>query len=339
MLSHIVGRVRLHARLFAAVLESAPISSGTFAVGGRRLAVRCAGAAHWEELQRAFIPSVAGDEDLALDLWDVDETGVPMPDPGWLETIELRHGSHGEALGAAPDGSVYRYAGPAFDIWLDRSQGHAVGGVSSRLLSPWHRLRPWQALLVPALAGTGMETVHAAMVSRDGRGVLLPGPNGSGKSTVACACLAAGLGVLGDEAICVEVAEAGVWRGHAVHAVLKLSASGLARFPEVMRRAERYDDPVTDERYLAIAGAPGSAEIGAIAFPRLGERDETRVEPIGSARAAAELLRAALSVETSRLDATFERLTSLADQTPSFALEVGRDPMGITPAVADLLDF
>ena len=36
------------------------------------------------------------------------------------------------------------------------------------------------------------------------------------------------------------------------------------------------------------------------------------------------------------LDATFERLTLLAEQTPAFSLEIGRDPARIARAVAQL---
>jgi hypothetical protein len=292
----------------------------TFAVGGRVLAVRCAGALHWSQLRRALLPA-QGAPDLTLELWDPDETG----DPGL----------------ATGGGASLRFESPAFDVLLDRSAGRATGWVRAARVEPWQALRPWQALLVWALADMGAETVHASMVARDGAGVLLPAPNAHGKSTTALACLAAGMDCLGDDAVSVEPNGAGPL-GHTLHAVAKLSTAGLAAFPGLYAASERYEDPAEDERAVRLAElepvrAVPTARVAAIAFPRLAPGGRSAATAMRPSRAASELLRNTLSVSSERLADVFGTMTALASAVPAYTLEVGTDPAGVAEAVESLV--
>jgi len=51
-------------------------------------------------------------------------------------------------------------------------------------------------------------TLHAALVARKGRGVLVLGPNAAGKSTLACALWGSGFSLLGDDLTIVDPATA-----------------------------------------------------------------------------------------------------------------------------------
>jgi hypothetical protein len=102
---------------------------GTFSVGGMRMHVRCAGGLHREQLEGALLPA-NGDSALAvesclLEIWDSEESGVAPVVDGWMEGADLRPGGQGEALGFLPGGEL-RYAGPDFDLRLDRSRPHIV---------------------------------------------------------------------------------------------------------------------------------------------------------------------------------------------------------------------
>jgi hypothetical protein len=333
-------------RFEAAIAAGTDVSTGTFSVGGRRLAVRCAGGRHWHDLTRAYLPAPAGGADFTLDLWDADETGIERLERVWPPPgIEPGDPVRVEALGVSPDGRHLRSFGPAFDVLLDWESRHAVGWVAAGGLTAFQRNRPWQSLLTAALAREGVETVHAAMAARDGAGVLLTGPDGSGKSTTTFACLAAGLEILGDDAICLERRPgARTVTAHALHAVAKLSVDGLAAFPELAAETERYEDPARDERALRLgAGARSgravpSASLAALAFPRLGAGQASAVRPLAGSRAAPALLQQALSAEPGRLERVFETLTEVAASVPAFALEVGRDPAGLAAAVDEILE-
>ncbi len=93
---------------------------GTFSVGGLRMRVRCSGALHWEQLEGALLPA-EGDAGLALEIWDSEESGLAPVVERWPDDAELRPGRHGEALGFLPGGEL-RYAGPDFDLRLDRGR-------------------------------------------------------------------------------------------------------------------------------------------------------------------------------------------------------------------------
>jgi hypothetical protein len=310
-----------------------PISTGFFAVGGRRLAVRCEGRAHWDDLTRTLLPALEGPANFRLELRDVAGTGGrPERDSAETATFE----GHGEALLYTPCGRTIRHLGPDFDLRFDSGAGAGSGWLDTAGAPGWLRLRPWQRVLVAALATSGVESVHAAMVARSAAGVLLPGPNGSGKSTVTFACLAAGMRFLGDDAIAVEGE-----RASTIHAVAKLSEDALGRFPALAEISERFDDPGTDERAVRLAAADGpaiaSARIAAVAFPRIVDADRSSVTSLAPGRAATELWRCALSAESWRLGAAFSGLSALAGSVPAYRLDVGRDPAGITDTIDSLI--
>jgi len=333
-----------HGHAFAAALESgARVRSGSFSVGGRRVAVRCLGARHWADLSGSLIASRPGGPDLALDLWDPDELGLPRPEAEWGEPVELADDAGATALAYLGEGERIGYRGQAFAVDYDRASATGSGWVDARRLLPWQRLRPWQDLFVAALVDFGLDTFHAAMVSSGGLGVLLPGESGAGKSTACIACLEAGLDFLGDDAIAVECPDGGPL-GHAVHGVCKLSVEGLTAFPALALHGERYEDPLGEEQAFRI-GDPGfrpprpSAGIAAIAFPRTVAAKQSSLTPLAPAKCVAELLRYSLSLTRGRLDQTFELATRLAAQAPAFTLELGRDPAGIVALLEGLLDL
>ena len=217
----------------------------------------------------------------------------------------------------------------------------ATGWVATDRVQAWHRLRPWQRILVAGLAVDGAETVHASMVERDGAGVLLVGPSGVGKSTTTFACLAAGLRCLGDDTIAIDLGSAEP-RGSCVHATVKVSVEQLARFPAFEADSEPIADPARNERALRLGGGPSplvasSASVAAIAFPRLVERPGSATRPLQPSQAATGLLRNALSLDGDRLGPVFAAMTQLAESVPSFSLEVGRDPASLAAAVEGLL--
>jgi hypothetical protein len=180
------------------------------------------------------------------------------------------------------------------------------------------------------------------MVARDGAGVLLTGPSGSGKSTTTFACLDVGLQCLGDDAIAIDL-DGSAARASTVHATVKVSVEQLARFPAFEAESDPIEDPARNERALRLGGRVSplvtpSATIAAIAFPRLADEERSSTRPLAASRAAAELLRNALSVDGERLAPVFAALTGLAQAVPCFTLEVGRNPAGLAAAVESLLD-
>jgi hypothetical protein len=328
--------------LFETTLSGgAPVRSGTFAVGGRRLAVRCVGRAHWGDLDRSLLRGDDGLPDISLDVWDVDEARLR---PARTAPEESALAEHGELLAFSPGARELRHVGSEFDMLFDTGDARATGWVSSARIQAWHRLRPWQRIFVAALAASGAETVHGSMVARDGRGALLVGPSGVGKSTTTFACLAAGFACLGDDTIAIDLGagESGAPRGSCVHATAKVDVDQLARFPAFEAESDLVDDPSRSERALRLGGRPSalvtaSATVAAIAFPRLAETRRSTTRQIPRSHGAAGLFRNALSIDGERFEPVFATMTALAEAVPSYTLEVGRDPAGLAAAVEGLL--
>ena len=102
------------------------------------------------------------------------------------------------------------------------SSGHFLAWRSSRRtasserLSLYERGKPFRVLLSVWLHDRGVQVVHAALVARGDRGVLLPGRGGAGKTTSALTCLLAGFRYLGDDYVGLEGPVDGSFRGHSL---------------------------------------------------------------------------------------------------------------------------
>ena len=85
----------------------------------------------------------------------------------------------------------------------DLDAGFAYGWVSSAVAgqSDWLRRRFLDTLVFSCLSQSRLTPVHAACVSRNGRGLLLCAPSGTGKTTLAYACAHHGWTYLGDDAV------------------------------------------------------------------------------------------------------------------------------------------
>ena len=147
---------------------------------------------------------------------------------------------------------------------------------------------------------------------------------------------------LGDDAIAIDL-DGSAPRASTVHATVKVSVDQLARFPAFEAASDPIDDPARNERALRLGGrvsplVTASASLAAIAFPRLADEERSTTRPLAASRAAAELLRNALSIDGDRLGSVFAALTGLAQAVPCFTLEVGRDQSGLAEAVESLLD-
>lgn len=134
--------------------------------------------------------------------------------------------------------------------------------------------------------------VHAASMSRHGRGVILAGRSGAGKSTLVAGLLSRGWQYLCDEfamvdartlelkpfpkAVCVKAGAFDLVRR------LKLQLSGDRHYVNALKGTVGYISPAD----LPAPAATGACPVSHIVFPRYTGHDEARLRPITSARAA-----------------------------------------------------
>jgi hypothetical protein len=312
----------------------------TLGFGGAAVRLRCVGSELASVATRAMARSSARAlPTLELDLWDQSVSDTWSGASVAEDEIGVHATAAGEGLIPSACGRYVRYSGPGFAFRLDRDTRHAVGYCeSAERLRWWNRSRPLQPLLSAWLAGEGMLLVHAALVARDGRAVILPGPNGAGKSTCALAALTAGLAVLSDDVVAVARDEA---QAAGLYTTLKVSRAALGPHPELASSAEPHGEPADDEFLLHLAelteaDLSATTTLSAIAFPRIAASEASSIEPLGDGRALVGLLAQLLAVESGGVQAGFARARRLVGELPVFRLAVGRDSSDLAERLAEL---
>lgn len=152
-------------------------------------------------------PGAAGTPELEVGLWDGERAGV-VPDGPFPEEVISVDSETGPVVVGRAEGALSA---------IDRSAARIVGwrrSASAVLIEEYWR--PLPQVLPFWYLDRGVSIVHAAMASRDGEGVLIVGPSGAGKSTTALACAAAGLRMVGDDQVGVEVTGGG-YRAHMLY--------------------------------------------------------------------------------------------------------------------------
>jgi hypothetical protein len=280
--------------------------------------------------------------DLTIDLWDGEDTGIPLPATSLPSTFRW-HDSGGTST-VSSDSRYYIHE--LFESWaiLDRKARRILGWTaSSKRLSLYERGKPFRVLLSVWLHDRGVQVVHAALVSRDGRGVLLPGRGGAGKSTSALACLLAGLDYLGDDYVGLEHRADGSFAGHSLYNSTWLEPDHLARFPLLAPHAIRGTLSWERKRLVHLSAIlperlARTAPIRLVALPRVAHAPATRARPASRTEALLAMAPTSMFELTPRVGAPgFERLATLVAQVPTYWLELGEELPGIPACIDDLL--
>jgi hypothetical protein len=195
-----------------------------------------------------------------------------------------------------------------------------------------------EALVLSVVTWMDRMPVHASAVVRGSTALLLAGPSGRGKSTLTCAAPGAGLRVLADDMVFVQLEPLRVW---GMPTFLHLPADSRRFFPELA------DVGVS----LASSGKSKLAlDLGARAmaapFP-VAERLGICVLERSSAASPGwrRLDAGALGAAMGRLDAGFDlfadgypRLLGALATRGGFALDVGSDPHAAARTLHELID-
>ncbi len=322
----------------------------TFA--GRTVRLRVAGDGLAQKIADAFRHLLRrgnpSGTDLTIDLWDSSDTSVPCPvSPEPLEPSQLSSNSYvefGLILGSLSD----RFIGaqrPQVVAWLDRCESRLVGCVTRHdQLSLYDRGKPLHFPLLLWHHDQGAEVIHAALISKNGEGVLLAGKGGVGKSTAALACLEAGFHYLGDDYIGLEACDDGTFMGHSLYSVTWFMADHLTRFPRLIPHAIYPERPEQEKTLVPLsqifpARLVSSARIRALVLPRVTSNFSARIRPASKGEALFALAPSSILLRPSSGARTLDKLACLSERVPCYWLELGRNLKDVPEQVQESLEL
>ena len=276
---------------------------------------------------------------LFVDLWSGSETGVLLP-----EAFKTFHFGEYRTMGASPGSRFLCDQDYRTVLMLDRKHQYLVGYfASSADLSMFDRAKPFHRLLSVWYRDRRIHVIHAAMVSKNGCGILLAGKGGTGKSTTALACMAAGFSYLGDDHIGIRQEVEGSFSGISLYTSALVwndnagclkhtgltggeAASGKKREKKMILVSEQFPGQIKREGL-----------IGGIALPRITGAGRTTFRDASKGEALLKLAPSSLMMQAGKNAQGFQQMAELVDAVPCFWLEVGTDLGGISACIENLI--
>lgn len=323
---------------FAAAAAALGVRERHYELMGRVVRVRYAGA----ELERLLHPAMAhretaadGAVGLTLHAYDSASGAPAIAPPSGVdaETRDAFYLDEGAVRALWRSDTCAVLDGATAEGWLWVAAPAAVDlGIAS---APFRPIVEWWA------RPFGLERAHAGAVGTSKGGVLIGGVGGSGKSTTSLACLRAGLGYAGDDAVLVSAPpDPVVW---SLYNTAKLEADHVTRLPWLapavanpdrlhVEKAVAYAYEIYPER--CVAGFP----LRAFLWPRVTGRATSTLVPLPAPKALAALAPSSLVLQAGDHSRTFAVLASVVRSVPCYVLESGTDLDGLARLVAELID-
>jgi hypothetical protein len=350
------SREPLEARFEDAVRANGGFTDHDHLIAGGRVRFRSASPEMTRRLSRAFahLASNSGDPDLTVHLWDsmaARGTEPPLPQaprdepPGafWYYSDEhLRVGyQHGTSGDARVIGVYSQPPTPALTV-LDTATNDAWYWVSDAARIPyWEQATPMVYLFDWWLRDRGVSLLHAGAVGTEAGGVLIVGKSGSGKSTTTLSALQTSLTYAGDDYVAVSTDAPYV---HSLYGSGKLMPDHVNRLPFLLPALANPEELGEEKAVVYVherwpSNTTSGFPLRAIIVPRVVPgRISARLE-----RASALVGLAALAPSTvfqmhTRGQDSLGRMRRLAQQVPSYVLEVGSDMDSIPQAMIALID-
>lgn len=276
--------------------------------------------------------------ELTIDLWDENDTNISCYTGPKVSNSKWR-----DVTSMSSDGQFVGQLQPHTMSCFDRGAQHIVGSINwSDQIFIYERAKPLSRLLLEWYNDRHIQVVHAALVSKNGHGVLFIGKSGMGKSTASLACLCNGFQYLGEDFIGLQKMGDGTFVGHSLYNSVFLETGHLARFPEmaphVIKAKPHEKKSVAILSHIFPRRLKRSVQIRAVVLPQVIDAPKSRVRQASKGQALLILGPSSLIEIPSRGMNGFANLAQLIDQVPSYWLDIGRDLDSIHIQVEKLIE-
>jgi hypothetical protein len=250
----------------------------------------------------------------------------------------------GQVVYSDAEDRLYIVYGENVRVWCDPAQGRTkVTIVAAALESLWFVSHPLFTLpFVEMMKRRGRYSVHAAALTIDGSGVLLPAGSGAGKSTLALALLRAGFGFLGDDTLFLANEKAGLCV-YAFPDEVDATEGTLAFFSELQHLRDRPRAPGAPKWQIRVEEVYGIDFVrrcapSVLVFPKIANTAKSSLEPMSKDEALMEMAPNILLTEVQSAQAHLDALAKLVQQSSCYRLETGRDFDDLPERLRRLLD-
>jgi hypothetical protein len=291
------------------------------------------------DLSWTKIPEKRQDFSLSLAVRLDARRAVPRPASGETNLGDGFRGREGDEAFDLTDGQAL--------LRIEPRAGHAEVRLAPSFLRRPSLLRQnfWVFGLMKLLQSRGFYGLHAAaLVRKDGRGVLVVGGSGSGKSTLAIALIRRGWSYLSDDAVVLRARPEGI-EALALRRHVYVVEAAAGDYRDLGLGGTRADRRGGRRRRVRVEAAHSAQRTVAcfpsvLLFPRIVRRARSTVAPLGRVQALRRLLEQSGPQLFDRRDTgvRLSVLKSLLDQCAAHEFRAGADVSRDPDAVGDLLE-
>ena len=183
--------------------------------------------------------------------------------------------------------------------------------------------------------------LHAAALSLNGKGVLVPGASGSGKSTLSVALVRAGFDFLSDDTVFLTTSSDGVWVWGFPDEIDVMETT-VAMIPELAHLAGSPLRPGRDKHGFRVEELFGCTVVAgcrpaALIAPKVVTGPRSELEPLVPSDALVALMPNLLLTDPPSTQAHLDCLAVLVEAVPCLTLRVGSDLDAAAACVAGLV--
>jgi hypothetical protein len=202
---------------------------------------------------------------------------------------------------------------------------------------------PLRLILNWFLSKDGVHLLHGAVVSLNGKSILITAKGGTGKSTTALSCFFSGMSYLGDDYVTIKFGD--VITTHSIFNSIKLFPQSFHdTFPALKDKIwNENGTDIENEKVTVFLSelypqkVVKTASLHAIMIPMIKNIEETRIVPASKIQTMVSMVPATLFQLSMTKSNTVAELKSVVERTPCYFLELGSDINGVGETIKSFL--